>query len=303
MNFKVKKRTGSLLLSLALILTMIVVLLSGCSGKEKKDSFVVVTSFYPMYVFTENIVDGLGDIELKNLTQPQTGCLHDYQMKPSDMSALEEADLFIVNGAGMESFIDKVKKAYPKLKIVEASNNIQLLKDKNGEMNPHVWVGVSNAIEEVKNITDALISAKPENKDEFLKNETAYLSRLEELKVKMHKALAKYKGNKIVTFHEAFPYFAEEFDLIIASVIEREPGSEPSASELAQTIDIVNASGLKALFSEPQYSSRTADVISRETGAKIYTLDPFVTGTVGTGKDAYEKTMEENLKVLIEAFK
>jgi len=136
-----------------------------------------------------------------------------------------------------------------------------------------------------------------------LKNEKEYLDRLNAVKTKMHNDLAQYKGEKIVTFHEAFPYFAEEFGFVIASVIEREPGSEPSASELAKTIDIVKTSGVKSLFSEPQYSSRTADVISRETGAKIFTLDPFVTGNTNSGKDSYEKIMEENLRVLIEAFK
>lgn len=119
----------------------------------------------------------------------------------------------------------------------------------------------------------------------------------------MHDELSPYKGEKIITFHEAFPYFAEEFGFVIASVIEREPGSEPSASELASTIEIVNASGVKCLFSEPQYSGRSAEVIASETGAKIYNLDPFVTGSAGDSKDAYEKTMEKNLGVLKEAFK
>lgn len=303
MEYRMKTRKRTLLALLAIITTFSLISLTGCTVKEKKDNFVVVTSFYPMYVFAENIVDGATGVELRNLTQPQTGCLHDYQMKPSDMAALEEADLFIVNGAGMENFLDNVRKTYPKLRVVEASNGIDLLKDKDGVLNPHVWVAVSNTILEAKNIAEALITANPENESIYKSNETDYLGRLETLKNKMHNELVQYKGKKIVTFHEAFPYFAQEFGLTIASVIEREPGSEPSAKQLAQTIDIVNASGVKCLFSEPQYSGRSADVISRETGAKIYSLDPFVTGAAGSGKDAYEKVMEENLKVLIEAFK
>ena len=295
------KQASFVLLTIITIFSLI--FLTGCTVKEKKKNFVVVTSFYPMYVFAENIVDGASGVELRNLTQPQTGCLHDYQMKPSDMAALEEADLFIVNGAGMESFLDNVRKTYPKLKVVEASVGIELLQDENGEQNPHVWVAVSNTIFEVKNIASALISANSDNESIYKRNEADYLGRLEALKSKMHTELAQYKGKKIVTFHEAFPYFAQEFGLTIASVIEREPGSEPSARQLEQTIDTVKASGVKCLFSEPQYSGRSADVISRETGAKIYSLDPFVTGVAGSGKDAYEKVMEENLKVLIEAFK
>ena len=166
-----------------------------------------------------------------------------------------------------------------------------------------MWVSVTNAILEVKNITKALEKADLLNSDSYKKNGEGYVVRLENLKLEMHKALDIYIGREIVTFHEAFPYFAEEFGLKIAAVIEREPGSEPSQGELGETIDKVNASGVKYLFSEPQYSGRSADVISRETGAKIYNLDPFVTGLADEKKDAYEKVMENNLKVLEEAFK
>ena len=105
----------------------------------------------------------------------------------------------------------------------------------------------------------------------------------------------------IVTFHEAFPYFAKEFDLRIAAVIEREPGPEPAAAELAQTIDLVRASGVKALFAEPQYPARAAESIARETGARVYTLDPAVTGPMDA--DAYIHIMDANLRVLEEALK
>lgn len=301
-------RRGFLLIALIAVLIVNSMLLSGCVQSEsekqvEKDKFIVVTSFYPLYAFTSNIVDGVPGVELMNLTQPQTGCLHDYQMKPSDMSSLEDADLFIVNGAGMENFLGDVRKTYPNLRIVEASENIKLLKDENGQANPHVWVSVTNAIYEVKNITDALKQADENNEKAYEKNEEAYLNRLSQLKAEMHKSLDSFSGREIVTFHEAFPYFAEEFGLKIAAVIEREPGSEPSAAELGATIDIVNASGVKCLFSEPQYSGRSADVISRETGAKIYNLDPFVTGLADGKKDAYEIVMRNNLKVLNEAFK
>ena len=303
MIFKPNWKKKRILFLLILILTVSLTMLTGCMEKQKEDKFVVVTSFYPMYVFTENIMDGANNVELRNLTEPQTGCLHDYQMKPSDMAALEKADLFIVNGAGMENFLDNVKKVYPKLKIVEASDNIPLLKDENGEENPHVWVSVSNAILQVRNIGTALKAQNAENAALYQKNETAYLDSLESLRKEMHQALTPYKGKKIITFHEAFPYFAEEFGLSIASVIEREPGSEPSAKELADTIKIVKASKVKCLFSEPQYSNRSAEVISRETGAKVYTLDPFVTGVAGDRKDGYQKTMKKNLEVLKEALK
>ena len=119
--------------------------------------------------------------------------------------------------------------------------------------------------------------------------------------------LDEYKGKKIVTFHEAFPYFASEFGLEIASVIEREPGEVPGPKELKEQIEEINsilAAGNKiALFAEPQYSSKAAEIIAKETGLKVYELDPCVTGDFNSAtlKDSYIINMKKNAEVLKEA--
>ena len=103
----------------------------------------------------------------------------------------------------------------------------------------------------------------------------------------------------IITMHEAFPYFAREFDLRIAAVIEREPGSEPNPRALADIIQVVRKTGVTALCAEPQYSARTAATIARECGATVYVLDPAVTGPPTT--DAYLTIMRRNLATLQQA--
>lgn len=273
--------------------------LSGAAGGT--DELLIVTSFYPIYVFTSNIALDIPGVRVENMTEPQTGCLHDYQLVPADMKTLEKADIFVINGAGMESFLDKVISQLPDLEIIEASEGIPLLKDEHGEDNPHVWVSISGAIQEVRNIAEGLAGLDPENAELYRKNCEEYVKRLEDLKDRMHEALKDIKTRDIVTFHEAFPYFAQEFGLNVVSVVEREPGSEPSAGELAETIRIIQDLDVKVLFTEPQYSTRAADSIASQTGAKVYTLDPVVTGPKDAAPDSYEKTMDENLKVLIEA--
>jgi len=105
-----------------------------------------------------------------------------------------------------------------------------------------------------------------------------------------------------VTFHEAFPYFAKEFGLHILTVIEREPGSEPTPAELQAVIEQVKPLAAKVLFTEPQYSPDAAKTIARETGARIYTLDPVVTGEANeSAMDAYLTTMRKNMETLKEA--
>ena len=298
-------RTTSKVLSLLLLVFSIA--LVGCGGADKAaekktaEPFRIVTSFYPMYVATINITDGVDGVEVYNMTKPQTGCLHDYQLMTEDMKTLEKADAFVINGAGMEDFMGKVTEQQKKLKVIDASRGIELIHDEEGD-NPHVWLSVTEAIAQVRNIADQLKEADPAHADAYEKNAAAYIEKLTALKSEMHAALDNVPHKDIVTFHEAFPYFAKEFNLNIIGVVEREPGTEPTPTELQETIEQVNSLPTKVLFTEPQYSPAAAETIARETGAKIYTLDPVVTGeATPQAKNAYIDTMKANMKVLKEA--
>ena len=293
---------------LSLLLLVLSVALVGCGGTDKPaekktaEPFRIVTSFYPMYVATINITDGVDGVEVYNMTKPQTGCLHDYQLMTEDMKTLEKADAFVINGAGMEDFMDKVTEQQKKLKVIDASRGIELIHDDEEGDNPHVWLSVTDAITQVRNIADQLKEADPTHAAAYEKNAAAYIEKLTSLKSEMHAALDTVPHKDIVTFHEAFPYFAKEFNLNIIGVVEREPGTEPTPTELQETIEQVNALPTKVLFTEPQYSPATAETIARETGAKIYTLDPVVTGeATPAAKNAYIDTMKKNMQVLKEA--
>ena len=285
------------------LLASLCLLLTGCgstntAGGGKDGSFHIVTSFYPMYVATINITQGVDGVTVTNMTKPQTGCLHDYQLMTEDMKTLEKADAFVINGAGMESFLDKVVEQQKNLKIIDASKGIELLKD-DDEENPHVWLSVTDAILQVKNIAEQLKAADPKHADAYEKNAAAYIKKLEALKTEMHAELDTVPNKDIVTFHEAFPYFAKEFGLNIISVVEREPGTEPTPAELQETIEQVKKLPVKVLFTEPQYSPSAAETIARETGAKIYTLDPVVTGEANEQAiNAYIDTMKKNMETL-----
>lgn len=295
---------------LSLLLLVLSVALVGCGGTDKPaekktaEPFRIVTSFYPMYVATINITDGVDGVEVYNMTKPQTGCLHDYQLMTEDMKTLEKADAFVINGAGMEDFMDKVTEQQKKLKVIDASRGIELIHDDEEGDNPHVWLSVTDAITQVRNIADQLKEADPAHAAAYEKNAVAYIEKLTSLKSEMHAALDNVPHKDIVTFHEAFPYFAKEFNLNIIGVVEREPGTEPTPTELQETIAQVNALPTKVLFTEPQYSPAAAETIARETGAKIYTLDPVVTGeATPAAKNAYIDTMKKNMKTLQEALK
>lgn len=297
------------------ILLLILIMLTGCTIKNEvdDDKLNVVTSFYPVYIATLNIIDGANNVTLSNLTSTEVGCLHDYQLTTANMVTLNHADVLVINGGGMENFVQKAIDNCANLKIVDSSEGILENHDEEHEQqeehshehehgeNAHIWVSISLYIKQVENIKNGLCEIDPTNREIYEKNASEYIEKLQNFKNEMHKELDDLEDKNIVTFHEAFEFFAEEFGLNIVAVIEREPGTYPSAGELADIIEVVEKTQAKAVYTEPQYFENAANIIARETGRKLYSLDPIVSGELE--KDAYEKIMRENLDVLIESLK
>ena len=282
----------------------------------------VVTSFYPIYLFTLNLTDGLEDVEVHNLAAPGTGCLHDYQLQTSDMKKLAQADVFLINGAGMESFLPGVTDAFPDLRVVDASAGVDLLDaevegvviDAHGEdedhdhdhadgsYNAHIWLDAANAQIMVSNLAAGLMAALPEQAEAISANRDAYLARLSALDEELTEGLADLPHRDIITFHEAFPYFAQAYGLNVAAVVNREPGDALSPARLAELVQVVRDLGAPPLFVEPQYDDMAARTLSAETGAPVYQLDPVVTGPEeNIPLTYYEDIMRQNMTVLQEA--
>lgn len=298
-----KKSMLSALLALALAVC------SGCAAEEAAGK-TIVTSFYPMYVFTQNVVRDVPGVRVVNMASESAGCLHDYQLQTRDMVTLEGADALVINGGGMEQFMDKVIAQRPELPVINASDGIEMLCSEDGHdhdghdhdhgvYNAHVWLDPALAIRQVQNIADGLAAADSEHAEAYQQNAAAYKARLQALDAELSAQLAPLAGSAIVTFHEAFTYFADAYGLVVAGVIANDAGEEPSTRQIAQTCDLVKQRQVKALFVEPQYPTKSAETIARETGAQVFTLDPVVSGD--GSPESYENAMRENARVLTEA--
>lgn len=271
----------------------------------------IVTSFYPIYIFALNLTEGVEGVEVRNLTAPDTGCLHDYQLQTGDMKKLATADAFLINGAGMESYLAGVMEAFPQLPVVDASVGIELLctqehdhdhEHDHSETNAHVWLDAENAQIMVRNLAQGLMAACPDKAEAIAANRDAYLTRLAVLDEEITAALAELPRKDIVTFHEAFPYFANAYGLNVAAVVNREPSDSLSPARLAELVKLVRSLGVPPLFVEPQYEDMAAQTLARETGAKLYTLDPAVTGPEqNVPLTYYEDVMRANVQVLLTA--
>lgn len=286
-------------------------LLTGCrrSGNNK---IKFVTSCYPVNIIALNLTENIEGVEVINMSENQNGCLHNFQIQSEDLKNIEKSTAFIINGAGMENFLNKVVYEIPKVKIIDSSIGINLIEEEtecthnhgdgehhhhhHHESNPHIWLSVENYIKQVQNVTNGLVIVDPTHEKTYKENCEKYISKLNELKNQLSADLNELKGKDIITFHKAFSYFAKDFGLNIAGTINDEPENEPSAKQISDVINTIKEKNIKSIFTEPQYSSSSAEIIAKETGVKIYTLDPAVTGE--NSKDSYINIMKENAKTL-----
>lgn len=299
---------------IVLLLLCVLLPLSGCAA-ETPETVTVVASFYPVYVMAENVLDGVENVRLVSMTPPATGCLHDYQLLPRDMRALAEAKMLLINGAGMESFLPDVEKLYPALTVVDCSQGVSLLAETeededheenghdhdHGEFNSHIWLDPQNAILMTRNMAAALADQLPDQADRIAANADAYAEMLFSLDAELRAAISVLPRRDIVTFHEAFPYFARAYGLNVLAVVAIEPDEAPSPRMLMSLVDLVRQNGNPPLFSEPQYENAALKTVANETGAPVYELDPLVTGDGALS--AYQDVMRRNLAVLQEALK
>lgn len=284
---------------------LITILFTACSGRQSavnSNEITVVASFYPIYIIAENVIGDTEGIDLENMAPPQTGCLHDYQLSTGDMKKLSQADIFIINGGGMESFIDKALSLYPNLNILDSSQGVTKLEDVNSENNnpeeeheenSHFWILPNNAAIQAKNICSALCDISPANADIFRKNTDTFISSLSNI--------PQFDGSNIkaCVFNEAFEYFELSYGMVIPACVEMDENQIPTAKELADIIKTVKDENIKLLIAADDAGIDVAETIARETDASVIKLDPVLTGDFSP--DSYVKAMIDNTNKIKEA--
>lgn len=275
------------------LLTNIYVRESG--SKQEEQTLTVVTSFYPMYIAALNVIGDTDGVHLQNLSEPQTGCLHDFQLTPEDMKLLSKADVFIINGGGIESFMKDVAKSYPDLTIIEASEGIDLLEDE-GEENAHAWMSVATYEEQVNHIAEGLIAADEKHASDYQKHADAYVVKLDALKGRQQKVAEKIKGQSVILFHEAYDYVADDYGLDVAYVLDLDEERQVSAGEVADVLAAVRDDHVKYILAEELYGKSMGDTVEKETDAKVIYLDALNRGDYDA--DSYIKGMSANIDLI-----
>lgn len=284
-----------------LIGLMLLGLLSGCA--ESGSNVQVAATTLPVYDFTLRLCQGT-PITVTRLVTEQVSCLHDYSLNVRQVRAVEAAEMVVISGAGLEEFLGDLLLDAP---IVDASQGINLLcpeEDHEGhdhddghhhEEDPHIWLSPENAKQMAQNICEGLSEQYPTYAQTFAQNLTGLQEDLDALLQYGKQQLETLSCRELITFHDGFSYFAQAFDLTILEAVEEESGSEASAKELIHLIEEVEHHSLPAVFTEKSGSVSAADVISRETGCAVYTLDMAMAG------DSYFDAMYHNIDTIKEA--
>ena len=295
----VMKKTITLLLAFLLLLPSI-------AGAE-----TVVTSFYPVWVLTRSLTQGIDGLDVVNLAENVSGCLHDYSLQNSDMAVLSGADALLINGAGMESFLPVITSAYPELPVIDATAGLPFLtesgvvefgEEEGEEVNSHLWLDPQRAAGMAANLANGLIVLFPRYESRIAENLNACTSRLLDLDKELQEGLSGIR-RKVIIFHEAFPYFAEACGLTAAAIVNKEPEDTLSTAQVARLAELISAEKPMPLILKSAETDPAVDTLRNETGVPVCELDSMTSGPADPPLDYYESVMIRNMEALQESIR
>ena len=257
-----------------------------------------------------DLVRGVGGpaVTVESLV-PKGGEVHTFDPTPADAVRLAEADVVIANGLGLDDWLtDLVADAGSDATVVrlgEGLDGVEYLAGNGDEaVNPHLWLDVGNARAYADRIATALATADPAGEAAYRTGAASYDARLAGLDDEIRTGLAQIPAanRRVVSFHEAFPYFAAAYDLEIVGVIVDAPGQDPSAGEIAEVVDAIRESGARAVFAEAQFNADLADTVATEAGVTV--VRDLYTDSLGDAPaDTYEGMMRWNAQRIVEALR
>lgn len=240
----------------------------------------------PITLFTRAVA---GDCAEVVSLLPASAGAHDFQARPADAVALQQAAVLVKNGLGLEGFLGKLQasSANPGLVVIDASRNVTPLAGaadpqghgdhhghNHGPENPHVWLDPLRAVQQVETIRDGLVQADPRCASTYRRNAGAFVARLRDLNRQLADQLAPYRGRTLVAFHDVAPYFAERYGLKATFLVDV-PAVNPSPVDLQRVAGAVKRYQLRALLSEPQQGQRSLNALARDLGIGVKVFDPL----------------------------
>jgi zinc transport system substrate-binding protein len=265
-------------------------------------------TLHPYYSFVANIV---GDrAEIVPLIDADANP-HGYAPQPADMIRITSMDVLVVNGISHDTWAFEILDAAgmrDKLTLIYANDGVSLIPvagDPSGAkvVNPHTFISTTAAIQQVYTIARKLGELDPENATFFRDNGRRYALEIRKLRAEFDAQIAgsNLSSFRCATMHSGYDYILQELGLQVTAVIEPRHGVEPTARQLAETIDRIEAADVNVLFAEKYFASKLSDTIREATGVEMYSISHISSGEYTAGKFIDE--MRENLATLATAIR
>lgn len=273
-------------------LIILIVSISGCtSQKEESGQIKAVTTIAPLGEFVRAV--GGDRIQVTVLVPPGADP-HTFELSPSQIRDVENADVYVENGAGLESWMDNILKINPKMLLIDTSKGISLIsgvEEDNGRnvkaADTHIWLSPRDAMIQVRNICDGLMQIDPSEKDYYIDNRNDYIAKLRDLDAYLNETFAGKKEKKFIVLHPAWTYFARDYGLTQIAIEAEE--KEPGPRYLAEVVDTAKADNITTVFVEPQHNPKAAEVIASEINAKVVSIDDLAPNYIDNLKSVGEK--------------
>jgi manganese/iron transport system substrate-binding protein len=227
-----------------------------------------------------SFVQGVGGeyVIVKNIV-PIGASPETFAPAPQDVATVADANVLVENGAGLEAWLDRLLRdaGSRDLRVVVCSDGLPV---KN--LNPHLWMDPVLAKKYVSRIRAALVAIDPAHADAYRRNAASYDARLDELAAHIRARIATIPPSRryMIVFHNAWQYYNDRFGITTLGFVERNPGQEPNPAQIADLIDLAKQHRVRAVFSEPEYSSKLLYSIAQ--GAGIEVVENLYDDSVGT---------------------
>jgi ABC-type Zn uptake system ZnuABC Zn-binding protein ZnuA len=302
-------RTSSTLAAVATLLALAIPI-AACESRPPQSQPAApqkVTAVTTLTVLADLIQQVGGDkVQVKALVPPG-GEVHTYQPTPNDIKAVAQAGIVFYNGAHLEEWLDETIRSAgkPNLPIVVLSEGLSLIGESDNEPNPHLWLDVTNAKAYVEKIRDGLSKVDSANAAYYADRTKSYLTQLDELDkwIQAEVETIPKARRKLVTFHDAFPYFAKRYGFSLHGVLVSSPGKEPSARDLTALARRIKREQVPAVFAEAQLNPKAMEVLASDTGVKVVTN--LYNDTLSTGPEAnsYIAMMKHDVSQIVNALR
>jgi zinc transport system substrate-binding protein len=297
-----KRTLVAILMAVAFFITGSVFFLGGQNLNPLVNKPTVAATIFPLYDITRELV---GDEFEVVLLMPPGVSEHTFEPDPQTMRAVSRAELVLAIGQGMDNWVLGLAQDAGVERVMTVERGIELLdyiadehdEDEGEGMDPHYWLSLLNAVEIARNISDELSRLKPESAAVFEANYLSYREKLLALHQEGLRLRQESGVRSLATFHQAWEYFAQEFEMEVVATFEPFPGQEPSPQYVREFQNSVRRYNLSRIYAEPQLSDAGIRAIAKDLGVEIVSLDP-VGGN--SGRDTYLKLMEYNIKQVFE---